>query len=319
MKNIKISVVIPCYNREKTILKCIESVLKQTKQVYEIIISDDCSTDNLKELISNIDDKVKYICLDKNSGAQAARNLGIKSTQGDWIAFLDSDDEWVPTKIAEQLKILEKYKYDPYVLVHTNALQIFDDKSIMMPMRKVSGKNVYIDVLNAPSPMFQGMLVSKQALIDIDYLDENVPSYQEWDTSIRLAKICRFEFIDEPMFLYNMQGADTISKNKIVEINGYQYILDKFRDEIIKHCGMEVMNHHLFVLITKCINYGFIYKAFTFLIGNRFKITIFTKIYIIMKIIYLFLIKKNIVIILKYIGLHSAIKKMIRPRALNND
>ena len=318
MKDVKISVIIPCYNREKTILKCIESVLNQTKQVYEIIISDDCSTDNLKELISNTDDKVRYVGLDKNSGAQAARNLGIKSAQGDWVAFLDSDDEWVPTKIAEQLKILEEYKYDPYVLVHTNAMQVFDDKSIMMPMRKISGKNVYKDLLSGPSPMFQGMLVSKQALSDINYLDENAPSYQEWDTSIRLAKICRFEFIDKPMFLYNMQGTDNISKNKMLDIEGYQYILDKFRNEIVKHCGMKIMNHHFLTLISKYVDYGFIYKAFKIFIGNRFKITIFMKIYIIIKI-FLRLIKQSIVMILKYIGLYSATKKVIRHRTLNND
>lgn len=112
MHSVKISVVIPTYNREKTIRYCLDSVLNQTYSPIEIIVVDDCSTDMTVPVIKSYSDiRIRCIVLDKNSGAQAARNRGIKEAKGEWIAFQDSDDEWSSqNKLEYEIKILNNNK-----------------------------------------------------------------------------------------------------------------------------------------------------------------------------------------------------------------
>ena len=197
-----ISVVIPTFNRQKTISYCLTSVLAQTYNNLEVIVVDDCSTDNTVSIINNYPDpRLRCIVLEKNSGAQAARNRGIIEAKGDWIAFQDSDDEWLPEKLEKQVAAIAAVNYDPWVVVHSNAFQ-YDTvrkkkKLWLLPI--VEGDDQYSTLLKSPAPLYPTMLVSKIALEKIEYLDENVPSFQEWDTSIRLAKYCKFIHIKEPI------------------------------------------------------------------------------------------------------------------------
>jgi len=258
-KQISISVVIPAYNRAGTILVCLKSVLAQTFSPFEVIVVDDCSTDETVRLVRSLDDpRVRCISLDKNSGAQAARNRGIMEAKGDWIAFQDSDDEWLSSKLEKQVKALEGVDYDPWTVVHTNSVW-FDTPAgqrLSFEIPVVEGDNVYPLLLSGPAPMFQGMLVSRSALKRIGYLDEKVPSFQEWDTSIRLARHCRFIYLREPLFIYHLHSGETISKNKLQDITGYQFVIQKFRDEIIRICGEETWSRHLYFQLKKCLNYG---------------------------------------------------------------
>lgn len=251
--------MIPAYNRAGTILVCLKSVLAQTFSPFEVIVVDDCSTDETVRLVRSLDDpRVRCISLDKNSGAQAARNRGIMEAKGDWIAFQDSDDEWLSSKLEKQVKALEGVDYDPWTVVHTNSVW-FDTPAgqrLSFEIPVVEGDNVYPLLLSGPAPMFQGMLVSHSALKRIGYLDEKVPSFQEWDTSIRLAQYCRFIYLREPLFIYHLHSGETISKNKLQDINGYQFVIQKFRDEIIRICGEETWSRHLYFQLKKCLNYG---------------------------------------------------------------
>lgn len=118
----KISVIIPCYNSEKTIEACVQSVFNQSEPVSEIIIVDDGSIDDskakIKNLInSNLDKNIKFY-EQKNSGPSKARNLGIENASGNWIAFLDSDDVWFEDKIEKQLQFLNKF---PEVVICSTA------------------------------------------------------------------------------------------------------------------------------------------------------------------------------------------------------
>lgn len=98
-----VSVVIPTYNREKTIKRCIKSVLKQTHPVNEIIVVDDGSSDQTLQILQTEYGKQVTIIKQSHKGAQAARNAGIIAARGEYIAFLDSDDEWAEEKIAVQM------------------------------------------------------------------------------------------------------------------------------------------------------------------------------------------------------------------------
>ena len=102
-----ISVIIPVYNRARYIKECLESALSQTCKDFEIILVDDGSTDNLKEVIEPYMSKIRYI-YKENGGAASARNAGLRNAGGEYIAWLDSDDKWLPFKLELQVKILEK-------------------------------------------------------------------------------------------------------------------------------------------------------------------------------------------------------------------
>ena len=99
-----VSVIIPTYNRAHLIGRAIRSVLDQTYQDWELIVVDDASTDDIPGIVKGFTDgRVKYIRHDENKGAAAARNTGIQAARGAYIAFLDSDDEWLPEKLERQV------------------------------------------------------------------------------------------------------------------------------------------------------------------------------------------------------------------------
>lgn len=109
-----VSIITPLYNSEDYIAETINSVEMQTYGNWEMIIVDDCSNDNGKEIVKEIikkDSRIKLIELNKNCGGAVARNVAIKEAKGKYIAFLDSDDLWHPQKLEKQIKFMEEYNY----------------------------------------------------------------------------------------------------------------------------------------------------------------------------------------------------------------
>lgn len=107
-----VSIVMPLYNSERTIEAAIDSVLQQTYRHFELIIVDDCSKDEsykIAKSLSRLDKRIKLMQLPKNSGAGVARNAAIKVARGEYIAFLDSDDRWLPEKLIRQIDVFSKY------------------------------------------------------------------------------------------------------------------------------------------------------------------------------------------------------------------
>lgn len=113
--NALVSIILPVYNTEKYIAETIECVLSQTFQNWELEITDDCSTDSTAVIIKNYvarDSRIHYWKLDKNSGAGVARNNSIRVARGRYLAFIDSDDWWYPTKLEEQFKFMYENNYE---------------------------------------------------------------------------------------------------------------------------------------------------------------------------------------------------------------
>lgn len=236
-----ISVVIPTFNREKTIKYCLDSVKNQTYKNLEIIIVDDGSSDKTVEIVEAYDDsRINCIKLSGNKGAQAARNTGIIHSKGDWIAFLDSDDEWLPNKLTQQIELVGKAQVD---VVYCECFVKKNEEYTLFGMKGLNG-DIYKDLLFGPEPMFQGLLVKKSCLESIGYLDENVPSYQEWDTSIQLAKMFKFAYCSEPFFIYHLHEGETISKNIKRGFDGMKYIVDKYADEMEWYGGASLMHRY---------------------------------------------------------------------------
>ena len=260
-----ISVVIPVYNRAETIAYCLDSVCNQTFRPHEVIVVDDCSTDATVKIVNDygrIHPLVRCVVLGKNSGAQAARNCGIREAQGEWIAFQDSDDKWLPEKLEKQVAAVKAADLNPMTVVHTDAF-LFDPNTGAHELWSLPGLDgeVFTELLRSPGPFFPSILTSKIALERIGLLDENVPSYQEWDTVIRLAKESRFIHLREPSFVYYLHSGETISKSKMKTIEGYQYVIDKHRYEILNYCGTATMNNHLRTNALKAMRWGYYAKA----------------------------------------------------------
>nr|WP_279342387.1 glycosyltransferase family 2 protein [Geotalea sp. SG265] len=260
----EISVVIPAFNRADTIEYCLSSVVNQTVPPCEIIVVDDCSLDHTVEVVKKFQDpRVRCIIQDVNSGAQAARNRGIRESIGEWVAFLDSDDEWLPSKIEKQVAALYSVKFDPMTVVHSDCYRIdhVSGTKTLCSIPLTHGISVSKTVLSSIGPMFQGMLTSKTALKSIGLLDVNVPSYQEWDTAIMLANCCRFIHIREPLFAYHLHHGETISKDKLKDIRGYQYVVNKHQEEIVKYCGISTLNGHLISSAQRALNWEYFDEA----------------------------------------------------------
>ena len=142
-----VSIITPCYNSTKFIKQCIESVLAQTYTNWEMIIVDDCSNDNSKENIlvfSKNDTRIKAFFLDKNIGPAEARNFGIKKSKGRYVAFLDSDDLWLPEKLEQQLLFMQKYNI---AFSYTSYQSISEDGASCLNIIKVPKKMMYYDYL----------------------------------------------------------------------------------------------------------------------------------------------------------------------------
>ncbi len=140
-----ISIITPAYNAEKSIAKTIESVLAQTHTDWEMIIVDDCSKDNTYDVAKQYadkDDRIKVVKQEKNGGVASARNTALKLAKGDYIAFLDSDDLFLPDKLEKQLKFMEE---NGYVLTYTKYQNI-DEKDALGKVISVPNKMTYEDI-----------------------------------------------------------------------------------------------------------------------------------------------------------------------------
>jgi glycosyltransferase involved in cell wall biosynthesis len=237
--HVEISVVIPAKNRALTLAGCLDSVLAQTYPASEIVVVDDGSIDNTKEVVeSYANRKVRYARLPTGRGAQAARNYGVEIARSEWIAFQDSDDLWLPHKLAIQVEALEAHELNSFIVVHGDGLKMDQTSNLEkpLPVPFTAGK-CYEKLLLQAAPMFQALLASKTAILEAGGLDNDCPSYQEWDTAIRLARICEFVHIQQPLFIWNWHAGETISKDFRRDIRGFDYVIRKRKAEIIATHG----------------------------------------------------------------------------------
>ena len=210
-----VSVVIPTFNRGHIIKDTIKSVLNQTYQNFEIIIVDDASTDNTEDVIKDIDSRIKYIKLERNSKGTKPRNVGIKLSRGDFIAFLDSDDEWLPEKLEKQLDFISKYNISD-VMCFTGVI-IRDERSEVFyknkPLRNNEDIMDYILVRNNEVQTSTYMVSSSLAKNTL--FNSELRKHQDWDFCLRLRNNnASFLFLPEFLTIWkNEMENNRISQN----------------------------------------------------------------------------------------------------------
>ena len=251
-KRLSVSVVIPAFNREQTIVRCLKSVVGQTYPAMEILVVDDGSADNTRRIVADFpSDKVSLLCQD-HKGAQAARNKGIISAKGEYIAFLDSDDEWLPHMLEEAVSCL--MDKGEHCVIYSDCYVRTGESQKLARLPDCEGDS-YAALLKSTGPTIS-MLVKRELLLGIGLLDEKVAAYQEWDTAIRLAQRAEFVHIHKPLFNYYMHDGETISKSGKKDLLGYEYIEKKQRKKIADICGYGALADHYCLLIKKCIQNG---------------------------------------------------------------
>jgi glycosyltransferase involved in cell wall biosynthesis len=242
--NPKVTVIIPTYNRAHLIKRAIKSVLNQTFQDFEIIVVDDGSTDNTEEVVKSFNDlRIKYIKHQKNLGASAARNTGIKNSKGEYIAFLDSDDEWLSEKLERQIKIFEETKDKRLGFVYCGAIFIDEkkNKEIKRLLPKKRG-DVYKDML-FDSITYGGShnLIKKEVFDKCDLFDEKEVfkkgGQEDYEMWLRIAKKYNFDFTKEYLVKYYIRPIGRISTmaNLQDKAKVRECIVGKFIEEYKKH------------------------------------------------------------------------------------
>ncbi len=224
----KISVIIPTFNRLDLLKRAIKSVLNQSIKPYDIIVVDDGSTDDTSEMIQQ---KYKSINLikQKNSGVSAARNNGIKNAQGDWIALLDSDDEWGKNKLEEQVNNLtDNPKYE---FCHTNEIWIRNGIRVNQKKRhKKYGGFIFDKCLDICKISPSSVLFNKNILNHVGWFDEKLPVCEDYDLWLRITADYEILFIDKPLIVkyggHNDQLSNSVEAIERFRIKALQSLLE---------------------------------------------------------------------------------------------
>lgn len=222
-----VSVIIPSYNRADKILPAVESVLNQTYTDLELIIVDDGSGDNTKEVIESINDsRIRYV-YQENAGACAARNNGINQAKGEYIAFHDSDDIWHKDKLEKQMDALLKNDAD---IVCCKLIKIYSDgKTEFKPSKLRQG---FMKPVTNLFGIGTQTIVAKRKVFDEFRFDTEFPCFQECELLYRAAKKFSLYCLDEGLVDYFV-GNDSISSNHTKKYYACKLFLQK-HPELIK-------------------------------------------------------------------------------------
>jgi glycosyltransferase involved in cell wall biosynthesis len=209
----KVSIIIPTYNREEYIVDAIESLLSQTFRDFEIIVIDDGSTDNTKQVLSKYGDKIRYI-YQVNSERAVARNKGIEASKGEYIAFLDSDDLCMSNRLVEQVNVLDS---KPDVgLVYANAIYVDYAKNIVIDktayIQRPSGFIFRYIVLAKDIFSPSQVLVRRSCFNKVGYFDHSTIPAEDWDMWLRIAKVYKVEHIPRPLVKYRLHSRESIGR-----------------------------------------------------------------------------------------------------------
>lgn len=222
-----ISVVIPTYNRIELLKRSIDSVINQTIKPSEIIIVDDGSNDGTEAMVKKKYDSLKLI-KQKNKGASAARNSGIKASSGEWICFLDSDDEWKNDKLEKQITAVANNS--DYKFFHSNEIWIKNGKRINQKKKhKKYGGDIFKKCLDMCRISPSSVLIDKNIFEEIGFFNENLVVCEDYELWLRICDKYEVFFIDEPLiFKYGgHQGQLSYSINSIEchRIKALEYLL----------------------------------------------------------------------------------------------
>jgi glycosyltransferase involved in cell wall biosynthesis len=283
-----VSVVIPVYNRAHEITRSVLSALQQTHPPREVVVVDDASTDETCATVRALDDpRIRLIRHERNLGAAAARNTGVAATTGTWLAFLDSDDEWAPEKLARQLRRI--VNGPPGVCACVTGYSIYDQRYRTFGHFRPSSEQCKLQSLVWGCSLSPGstLVVRRQAFFDVGPFDARMTRFEDWDW---LLRFCRdYVLISEPETLTIIHKATNPSLLRVE--SSLAILREKHRDAfykisrvsgrrfdssvLIEHAACAYYNRHYalmtFVLLRAMAIYPFRNAAFFRMLGRRMR------------------------------------------------
>ena len=235
----KISVVIPTFNRISLVARAIDSVLKQSLNPYEIIVVDDGSEDGTSEMIQNKYKSIKLI-QQQNNGVSAARNNGIKHAKGDWIALLDSDDEWIEKKLENQVdRLIKTPEYD---FCHTNEIWIRNGVRVNQRKKHEKyGGYIFDKCLDICRISPSSVLFRKNILDHVGWFDDQLPVCEDYDLWLRITAEYRILFIDDPLIIKYGGHDDQLSHG----VEGIEFFRIKSLENLLERSELSTDNRIL--------------------------------------------------------------------------
>ncbi len=231
-----VSVIVPTYNRAHLLGRALQSILNQTYKDFEVIVADDGSTDKTDEVIRSFSAlDIRYIRHEKNKGEAAARNTGVLAAKGEFIAFLDSDDEWLPEKLEKQMAVFQYHSlrvgivYSNMCEIERNGKRRIWKSPTFMPedgrfYRRALNYQVYGIGIGSS-------IVRKACFEKVGIFDERLSYYVDFDFFIRLSKEFCFYHIKEPLMNYYVTD-DSFRWVTSAHIGSREVILENYLDDI---------------------------------------------------------------------------------------
>jgi glycosyltransferase involved in cell wall biosynthesis len=238
-----ISVIIPAYNAEGTILETIESVQQQTFRDLEIIVIDDGSSDRTLDLLDTVVDERLKVYAYENEGVSTARNRGIAQATGAYISFIDADDLWTKDKLSKQLLALQQteqagvaYSHLTYLVESVDTMDNTDNISFVPGEKLTFTGNIYPHLLLGN---FIGngsnILARREAIESVGEFDPTLKSCEDWDYFLRLAAKWNFVLVPEPQIFYRKSTGTLTSNAQIMEATGLRVLKRAHQTSIVNH------------------------------------------------------------------------------------
>ncbi len=206
----QVDVIIPTFNRARRVLRAVSSVLSQTFTDFEIYVVDDGSTDDTQEVLKRFKERIHYLGRPFNAGVSAARNLGIKKSTSPLIAFLDSDDYWLPRKLAFQVDF---FRNRPQALIcQTEEIWIRNGRRVNPKKRhaKPSG-DIFRPSLGLCLVSPSAVMLKRSLLQEVGLFDETLPACEDYDLWLRIASRHPVALIPEPLVVKEGGHPDQLS------------------------------------------------------------------------------------------------------------
>ena len=208
--SVKVSIIIPTFNRAQYVCEAIDSVLAQTFKDHEIIVVDDGSTDNTSEVLKIYGDQIRCFS-QKNRGLSAARNLGMSLSRGEYIAFLDDDDVWLPEKLEKQVQILDNSPELGFVC--SEAYVFNNDKQILEHWKRGRhNQETFESLFEENFVSVLTVVMRRRCFEEIGDFDESLIFSEDYDYWLRLSLKYKFQYMNIPLAKYRFHN-NQMSKN----------------------------------------------------------------------------------------------------------
>jgi len=206
-----ISVIIPTWNRADRLARALQSVFAQRLPPAEVIVVDDGSTDDTRRLVRSQFPDVRYL-YQPHKGVSSARNAGIQAATGDWIALLDSDDHWLPGKLALQCEYLRTRP--DYRICHCDEIWIRNGRRVN-PMKKHAKRGGYIFRHCLPLCVISpsAVMIHRDLFGEIGLFDERLPACEDYDLWLRISAVHPVLYIDQPLIIKEGGHSDQLSRH----------------------------------------------------------------------------------------------------------